>query len=611
MFRNIRIQKKVFMTVSVFLLIIILTIVSAFCIYIYKKNMEQEKAGFIQTGEIVKEKIQSLIETMNTISSQIVGSATIQEEISHAYYSEDKSFNYFDNHVQERNNVRRECAALNISKNGVDQIYFYQAPQYFLDYTSDSGSNAEIENLFRNKEWQESVKISEDEYYNVILPHENKWSFEKGQIIISLIRPMTATYTTKEVIGTLEVTKSYESLVDACELPEGAQGMRVLLFDLESGEAVYPYREIDDSVNKQYIKLIEDGTEDFYEIETDEGTKEIIYSSNISNCNWKVVVSEPYTLYMQPVYRTFFFIGILCLVFLIFVFVIVFFISQRLTKPIAELRDALKNVDLDNMEISIEDVSNNEIELLRESFQKLLIALKKSSNSLIQSRTSEIQAKLMALQSAINPHFLYNSIMAIGAAGQEEGNTKVEQMCMQLSRLFRYSSEVNEKAYLSEELEILKIYLEFMKERYLEDLYFEVQGEGNAEGIIVPKMILQPIVENCFTHSFRMSRPPYVIKVKWQITETGWQLSIIDNGCGFTQNALELLHEIKEKADFNIREKVGAAFELQGKAVMNVYVRLKMAYKENTVFILRNKKDEGAEVILGGTIRYECREGEK
>lgn len=599
MFQKLKIQKKMFVTVSVFFLISMVTIVFGFCSYIYRENIAQEETNFIQTGELIKERLQSIVENMDAISGQIVGNAAIQEEVAKAYHFAEKDGNYFDDHVEARRRIRQECAALNISRNSVDQIYIYRQPNIFLSYTTDVTDEQNVMEFLNGEEWEAMCRLEENQYYRMLMPHKSPWAQGDEQLVVSLIRPLVTTYSTKEEVAFIEVTKKYQELETACSLPDQTEEKEIIVLDLDSGEVVFPYEEIPDARKEHYLRLLEEGEKSFRQIKNLEGKKELIYSGMLENCNWCVLIQEPYESYLKPVYKKFIFIGILCVIFLAFVLIAISIISSRLTRPIIELREALKDVSLDHLEISAVEDTNNEVELLRESFQKLLVALQKSSNSLVQSRTAEYQAKLIALQSAINPHFLYNSIMAIGAAGQEANAEKVERMCVELSQLFRYASEVREQTSLAEELEDLKIYLEFMSWRYLDELEFSVEITGDPGKLVVPRLILQPIVENCFTHGFHTARPPHRIRVNCRAEEKGWTIEIKDNGGGFSREALEELERIRRDVDLDIRENRCGAFELHDKAIMNVYARMRLVYHERAVFLVKNEEEQGACVTVG------------
>jgi len=126
----------------------------------------------------------------------------------------------------------------------------------------------------------------------------------------------------------------------------------------------------------------------------------------------------------------------------------------------------VKSITLEDPNIRL-STSHDEIELLKDAFNDMLARLKLSANELIQAKAGEGRAHFLALQAQINPHFLYNSIMSISAAGQEAGSEKVQIMCAQLGDLLRYVASMNgDRTTIKDELGHVETYLKFVKWRY-------------------------------------------------------------------------------------------------------------------------------------------------
>lgn len=605
MLKRLGFQKKLFIVYVTFFLSAILILISAFGVYIFRDHKEEEDRVFIQLSEDRAERIQQVVSDMHAISSQIVGNVTIQRTMLDAAYSQDNGVNYFDSHVDARNKVRMECSSINISDNSAEQIFLYRAPDVFLRYAGFENEEGDIYKVLKSEENEKLTQFGEDVNYKILPPHKSRWEKEEdAELVISLMRPLITTYYNQENIATVEVVKSYKELEKACRFENNALGFEVTVIDHATGDTIYPYNEVLESDKEFYMEQMEEDGQ-LRTVKKKDGEKGVIYSRAISKSNWSVLVYQPYSEYIASSMKTITMIAVLSALFIMASVLTIFQVIKKLTRPIQDLRASLDDVTFENMEIMTGKQTNDEVELLRVRFNGLLENLKISSNLLVQSRTAELQAKLNALQSQINPHFLYNSIMAICAAGQELQNQKVEKMCLELSSLFRYASEEADKSTIEKEMQYIEKYLHFMKWRYLEDLEYKLEAEGKKRIVVVPKMILQPITENCFTHGFYTIRPPYKVTVKLHYKEEYWFVEIIDNGGGFPEEVLTELKEIKLKIDEGCLSGNVGAITHNNKAIMNVYARMKLIYKEYTYFKIENCNQCGARIVLGGDYQRE------
>lgn len=147
---------------------------------------------------------------------------------------------------------------------------------------------------------------------------------------------------------------------------------------------------------------------------------------------------------------------------------------------------------------------------------------------------------------------------------------------------------------MKEEIAHVETYLKLMGYRYLDRLQVDIKVDLAMEEIRVPKFILQPIAENCFQHSFANSRQKkYEIQVLGMGTSEEWRIQILDNGTGFTGEALAKLKEQFAEIDANIRE--GSSIPemgIGGMALANTYARLAI-YSEGRIGLEAGNRPEG------------------
>jgi sensor histidine kinase YesM len=152
------------------------------------------------------------------------------------------------------------------------------------------------------------------------------------------------------------------------------------------------------------------------------------------------------------------------------------------------------------------------------------------------ARLSELKTRsdLNALQSKINPHFLYNSLNSIAELCQDNPQ-KAESMALSLSKLFRYSinKEENDFNQLKNEIEIVSLYLNIEKERFGNKLEYEFNYSSTIENILIPKFILQPLIENAIKHGIAKNPNGGLIKLMIAKKDNELRIVVYDNGPDF------------------------------------------------------------------------------
>lgn len=205
---------------------------------------------------------------------------------------------------------------------------------------------------------------------------------------------------------------------------------------------------------------------------------------------------------------------------------------------------------------------------------------------------------MLALQSQMNPHFLYNSLATIQSMADEHMDDEVIDMCQTISRILRYISSNNEQLVtIEKDLEHALDYLSCMKMRYEDDLSWKIDIPDEMMSIMIPKLCLQLIIENSIKYSTKSVRPPWEIVVKGKITKSYWEISIADNGAGFDEEDIRILNE---KIAYINETNLLPSLEINGMGLMNIYIRFKIFYNGKHIFRLSNGANKGALVTIGG-----------
>ena len=297
-----------------------------------------------------------------------------------------------------------------------------------------------------------------------------------------------------------------------------------------------------------------------------------LYETQIENTNWNLR-SLANTNDLVTLKKNFSHIVIIIfLVSLAFSSIITFIVITKILRPLIKLENHMQNFENNLREFHLSEKTGYEVQNLVEHFNVMVEKIK-------YLREYEIKA----LHSQINPHFLYNTLDTIIWMAEFEDNEKVISITKSLANYFRLSlSNGHEKIPLKDEIMHTKEYLFIQKQRYEDKLsyFFNIEDESLLS-IEVPKIIIQPIVENSIYHGIKNLSGNGIIKIDVYRENSTVNISVKDNGIGF------------EKAKQFKKSKTG------GVGFQNVDKRIKFYYGKNYgVFINKDNKTEGAEVVI-------------
>jgi len=211
-----------------------------------------------------------------------------------------------------------------------------------------------------------------------------------------------------------------------------------------------------------------------------------------------------------------------------------YLISRRFIAPISALARSARAVTSGLVPTNfLEGEASDEV-------QDLNAALVSMTRRLKAAMEAEKRAFALALQSQMRPHFLNNTLANISGMVIEGRGGDAVEACGLLSGLLRYSAAPGDaQARLSDEIENAREYLGLLKLRYEEFLDFEIDARGEAGQVTVPRVFLQPLVENCFEHGFRDVDPPWRVSVSAAVADGGdWTVRVADDGAGASDEAI-------------------------------------------------------------------------
>ncbi len=232
---------------------------------------------------------------------------------------------------------------------------------------------------------------------------------------------------------------------------------------------------------------------------------------------------------------------ILLIIFLFVAIVIGTFIRKNITDPVYELSASMdrnkQSGDLKKIETRM---PNTELQLLESDYNDLIDHVNELIDTLMEKEKILQRAEMRVLQEQIKPHFLYNSIETIGFMALDAGADKVHDALETMGSFYRnFLSKGGREIPFSREVRIVKDYLSLQKLRYGDIIDDEYDIEEAAEDFIVPKLILQPLVENSIYHGIRLKGEAGIIRVTGRIFEEALHITVRDTGVGMSSEQIE------------------------------------------------------------------------
>lgn len=272
------------------------------------------------------------------------------------------------------------------------------------------------------------------------------------------------------------------------------------------------------------------------------------------------------------------------------------FLAWGVSRPINRLTNLMKQVEKGNFDVDLPIDSRDEVGILATSFNSMVNEIKDLIKQNYQIKLQQKEAELYALQSQINPHFMYNTLETIGMAVEEDDNETVVHMVSLLGRMLRFSISNKEKIVsIHQEVQHMKDYLTIQKIRFEDRIEFVIHEEIDTRNYYSPKFILQPIVENAIKHGLeQMQTLKIEILITFNPLSKGSKeevcFTISDNGPGIPAS---ILLELNQYLDTNPLERRDSKFGL-----MNVHGRLMMMFGDDYGLRINSEMDKGTEVAI-------------
>lgn len=454
---------------------------------------------------------------------------------------------------------------------------------------SSEKNNIEIKKqawFYNAKNEIENIHFSMPHLQNIFMDGTYKYNW-----VVSLSRSVDINDGEEPTSGVLLVDMKYSVIEEAFERINGnSNGIYYYLCD-GSGNIIYHPRktEIDRKKITENSKEIASYEEGIYELKLN-GRKANYVISNMAYTGWKVVGVVPESTQIMIMNQFRYYIVITIIILLMMLLVVNRFISKRISKPIRELDESVKVYEVGGKN-DIYVGGSSEIRHLGYSVQKSYERIEELTDEIIKQQTQRRKSELAALQSQINPHFLYNTLESITWMVEAKRNTEAVLMISELAKLLRISlSKGKTIIKIADEIQHSKSYMSIQMVRYKErfGIKFDIDEEINDYCIV--KLVIQPLLENAIYYGvgdMDVDEDGMIIVTGRKI-ENDIYISVEDNGIGMREEVVENILTDNSKVP-----KHGS-----GVGVINVHNRIQLMFGEKYGLKVESEADEGTKVTI-------------
>ncbi|HOJ09411.1 MAG TPA: histidine kinase [Clostridiales bacterium] len=408
-------------------------------------------------------------------------------------------------------------------------------------------------------------------------------------------------YLTDEVekIGTIVVSIDPYGLSIKLEELEGVESVKYMVYDEKNniviGNIDTNNAEIADIINKA------ENNHNANHFETKRYKLNIV---EVEGLRGRILTIVDKNLLLGPVKQAVFFSGLILFIAIILLVLMYYLAAGNIVMPINDIivfLQTMRKEDISKLDKRIPIVGNKDIRLFSLEFNNALDEINALTYKLIDknSRLYEMeitkkQSEIALLRSQINPHFLYNTLEAIRSIAVIRDVPEIKDISRSLARIMKYSIKGYENVTLAEELGIIKDYIQIQNTRFDNKFSTEFIIEPEALACTIPKMTLQPIVENAISHGLELTPDAgHLLLHAYIENENRLVVRIVDDGVGIDEADLASITEKLESEDYSFYLNHRA-----GIGLVNVNSRIKLTQGKNYGVKVKSQKDKGTEVTI-------------
>ena len=574
------IQSSIFCAVSILVLsaVLVVTVVS---LRYTNSSIYENSVMYTQTiiGQL-NQNIDSYISYMDNIASLVAGSGDAYKYL----YSESgidalslKEYN------QCRQRLTEQFKTILKGRSDIRNIGIVRRENESSSLFNN-GMSTRNQNLKLDTQHWYADAVGKYDHYNLTSSHVQNVISGERPWVITLSRGIRNYTGEGDSDGVVFIDLNYSAISELCT--QNSVGTKGYVFILDQdGNIVYhpQQQQLYNELQTENISLIMNAKTDV--VTAGKGDDEKIYAlSHSETTGWTIVGCMNMSELLKNSRKARSIYVLVALGLIAVALVISSEIARNITFPIQKLRDSMKRVQKGDFSAAeIEVYSDNEIGSLTRSFNVMTHKIQDLMAQNIQEQEQKRKIELKALQSQINPHFLYNTLDSIIWMAEGKKNEEVVLMTASLARLLRQSISIeNELVTIGQEIEYVRSYLTIQKMRYKDKLEFEINVDPRITHAQIIRLVLQPIVENAIYHGLKYKESKGMLKVHGYELGERIIIDITDDGVGMDEETLKHIYD-KHKVNYHSN----------GVGVYNVQQRLVLYYGKEYGIIYHSEKGKG------------------
>lgn len=569
----------------ILIIYIVVLLIFSLTIFIFYFSMRQQSREYATENQQeltaqYSEQIDNMLKNMDNVALLIMQDTMFLQSFSEL--TENDTENYFNDHFSEKIDLLGNLERFYTTNEAAERISVYNNNNDYVSYGILYETNEQVK-AFLSKcdvnKIMEDIKSAQYGRRIVCIESDTRGN---GEPLISVKRNLM-NIGTGESFAVIDIQRRLEELESI--FGTSSDENEIFVFDA-FGDIVFTNNNKagDNIINK--IKGQKSGSDGLNGYQWINNSNDFLTWSRGEQFEWTVAIVQQEATLLRTFRTMSQYIWFLTFGFMAANFILVIIVINKLMRPLHDLSISVSKVNLGNMTMTLRNDSHmNEISRINSEFEQMFQRLNLSIEN-------EMRYQFEALQAQMNPHFLYNTLSVISAEAIQDNGDKIPELCDRLAKMLRYSSDYEHRTVsLEEELTYCLDYLSLMNERYHGKLIFKVECTGDTKKIRIPKISIQPLIENCFKHGFINKDFPWRIFISVQIINDSWRVEIEDNGNGIDK---ETEQEIRDKIEVSENRKIG------GMGLVNTISRFHIFCGEKFYYDFHSEPNKGMTVIIGG-----------
>ncbi len=565
------IRYSVFLTFTVSAVLVVM--LTAF--FFYRRFSSQLEESMLSENQILISQINQAMETYLREKMRLSDAF---------YYNVIKNKNLDDGEVTEKLQLLYEA-----NQSSVENMAIFSMTGKVLA-TAPAAVPKQNVNIMGQEWFVKSVQKTEDlHFFNPTIQSVFHDAANPFKWVIPLSSSVEITREKSAQQGVLLINLKYSGLEQIMSKATLGNGGYIYLTDKEGNIIYHPRQQLIFSGLEEESSYYAAGLSDGNHKESFEGEERVLTVKTMGYTGWKLVGVMPGRGFSFNTFQNRMFISSIILALLFVLAAVNSRISSMLTDPIRKLEKSVHLMEEGNLEAVIYTGGSYEVMHLGRAIQDMVDEMKRLMEATVAEHESKRKSELDALQSQINPHFLYNTLDIIVWMIENERHQEAVRVVTSLARLFRISlSKGRNIIPIRDELEHVRNYLTIQQMRFKNKFEFSIEAEEDACALSTIKLVVQPLVENALYHGIEFMDEDGRIDVRARTEGEDVFISVSDNGLGMTEETMEAL----------LKGEILPRTRGSGIGFSNVNERIRLYFGENYGLRIESEPDEGTTVTI-------------